>query len=150
MATIRGLYNRVSTFDASKAAENAMNATSGDLITINKEQMNAGYNRFDEKIGDSQPYKSADYAFDKYRQNPLPGLGNPDLNLTGSFQSLLSAVIGSGIVSIKSADPKNDELLKKYPDIMGLGGPYKAQYLIDFLRPAFAQQVYLGIGIKPR
>lgn len=150
MSTIAALARRVNAFDAAKAAENAMTATAVAFVEENKLQMNAGYNRFDEKIGDNQPYKSADYAFDKYKQNPLPGLGNPDLDLTGAFQGGLSVTISGGVVSEKSSDPKNDKLLGKYPDIMGLGGPFKAEYLSRDLQPAFSLEVFKGIGIKPR
>lgn len=150
MATIAGLYRRFQAFDGAKAAEAAMSATTVPLLAINKEQMKAGYNRFDEKIGDSKPYKNADYAFEKYRLNPLPGLGNPDLDLTGSFQAEMAAIVANGTLSIKSADPKNDKLTSEYPDIFGLGGPFKVKYLSEDLRPAFSNLVFLAVGIKPR
>lgn len=150
MPTIRAVYNRVASFDSNKAAEAAIIATADKFIEHSKEQLKAGYNRFDEKIGDSQPYKNADYAFEKYAQNPLPGLGNPDLDLTGSFQGGLELTVQDGIVSEKSTDAKNAKLLAQYPDIMGLGGPFKAQYVVEDLRPAFSLEVFKGIGIKPR
>ena len=80
--------------------------------------------------------------------NPLPGLGTPDLKVTGAFYSGIRVDYNSGVLTTKSSDEKADELEKKYQDIYGLGGNFKKGFIKNSLRPALNKEITSLTGLK--
>jgi hypothetical protein len=161
MATIRGLYKRVRTFDAGTAAEKAMQLTAPQLLDENQTQL------FDGKLRDGNDL-SPSYLTDPYFKTPLAALnysnwkdhitpnpnrrpGVPNLFIDGTFYSTQRIKInGENIVYTSSFKDASAILAKFSGLIFGLGGPYRRKYLNESLRPEFSNQVYLGIGIRPK
>lgn len=144
MATISALKRRVELFQYSEAATEAFIAVEDDFTEENKKQLFAGYDRFGERL---KAYASAEYAFYKYQRNPIPGLGNPDLFDTGSFQSHIQTIVSGLTVNIGSTDSKAPQLEIKYPGIFGLGGKYRAEFISTYLRSAFMAVVHKALKI---
>lgn len=144
--TIRGLYNKVKKFDTQKAIDNAFESTVDELADQNKKQLFEGYDKTGEKI--KRKYRSNKYARVKNEMNPLPGLGTPDLKVTGSFYRGIRVDYSGGTLRTKSTDEKGDDLEAKYDNIYGLGGEFKKDFVNDSLRPALNSGITSAIGLK--
>jgi hypothetical protein len=138
MATITSFKRRLDVFKFADTAEQAMIKVEDDFVEENKKQLFEGFNKAGNNL---KTYASADYAFYKYSRNPGPGLGNPDLYDTGAFYQGIQAIVSSGTISIGSTDPKEPELLAKYPGIFGLGGKFKREFIANKLRPVYMSEV---------
>jgi hypothetical protein len=149
MGTIINLLRNFENLDTDAITEAAVNQTKGELQDKNKAQLMAGFDKTGAKIGDKKPYASSYYAFYKANLNPLPGLGNPDLHLTGDWQDEMSIEVSGESIIQNSANDKDAELIEKYgPEIYGLGGQFKEDYLEEDLRPAFNKGIELATGLK--
>jgi len=149
MGTFVDLQRSFEALDTEAIAEKAVEETKEDLLALNKKQLLAGYDKNGELIGDKKPYANAHYAFFKANMNPLPGLGNPDLRLTGSFQDEFDIEISGERILQGSSDEKAGELEQKYgEEIYGLGGKFKVEYVDENLRPAFQREITKATGLN--
>lgn len=131
--TIKGLYKKTRGFSIENTAQTVFANLTEEFTEENKKQLFEGFNKFGTRL---KEYANAEYAFYKYNKNPIPGLGNPDLFETGSFQNKIKmSIVGLQIVE-SSSDSKNDDLTVKYPGVFGLGGKYKVEFISKDLRPA--------------
>lgn len=92
-----------------------------DIITnLNTEgQLKLGIDSKGQKL--KPKYSRVRYARAKNSVNPLPGLGTPDLKLTGSFYSNFYLTAKNKEFELFSSDDKADKLQAKYgKDIFGL------------------------------
>lgn len=147
MGTISALLQKVQQMDTEQIIIDAVTATEDQITVENKEQLFDGLDNDGNIIGDIKPYASANYAFEKYQKNPIPGLGNPDLNDTGAFYAGMTIDISGSALKQYSTDSKNDELVAKYPGIYGLGPIAKKDYITGYLQQAVRQQLRFAIGI---
>ncbi|MHB9057111.1 MAG: hypothetical protein ACYC2P_13355 [Paludibacteraceae bacterium] len=110
-------------------------ATSDKAIELNRQQL---YDRSEDKNSMALSlYKWQSYATFKNQMNPKPGLGRPDLFLTGSFQEKMFMEVEKETFNISSKDGKTFDLVKQYgDDIFGLSIKSKSEY---------AKTVWLGI-----
>lgn len=148
MNTIANLMRKFQDLDIDKISQAAVSETAEDLAEQNRLQLHAGYNKDGALIGDIKPYQSDTYAFYKANKNPLPGLGNPDLEDTGAFYAGIQVTVNGDIITEDSTDEKSPELQDKYKDIFGLGGEFKTDYVNESLRPAFKAQIEEATGLK--
>lgn len=90
-----------------------------EMPTLNREQlMLRGQDSTGNKL---RPYRSMKYARAKNQMNPAPGLGNPDLKLTGAFQRSFFVQASGSKVFLDAHDEKVEKLERKYGDkILGL------------------------------
>ena len=89
------------------------------ILDYNREgQLYKGLDATGQKI--SPKYSRERYKRAKNRVNPLPGIGTPDLKLTGKFYSDFFLTAKNGVIDIFSSDEKADKLEAKYGDIFGL------------------------------
>lgn len=146
MATIKGLYKRVKNFNPNKAIDEAFEQTVDELAEKNKEQLFEGKDKTGESI--SRRYRSQKYARVKSEMNPLPGLGVPDLKVTGAFYRGIRVDYQGGVLKTTSTDEKGPELEAKYEGIFGLGGEFKKQFIKDSLRPALNAEITKATGLK--
>jgi hypothetical protein len=115
------------------------------LADAGRSQLEHGLNRFAEIL---QPYKSPWYANIKHAKNPLPGLGVPDLKLTGAFHRGIYADVQGDRIVWGSRDEKSERLQKKYDAIFGLNRDSKSAFIREHLRPAFNRQIEQATGLK--
>lgn len=117
--TIPELKRRWKQIDLRNAAASIISDNKQQIADFNREQLMDGFNKEGKKL---KKYRSSSYAQKKNQKNPSPGLGNPDLYLTGRFHEAMNVKINSKVsFDIFSTDSKTPDLTKKYgKDIFGL------------------------------
>lgn len=135
MTTINSMLQKVSSIDLPNQVPIIIEQTSETAINLNRQQL---YEMSTDKNNMSLlMYKWPSYAQFKNRKNPKPGLGHPDLFLTGSFQNQMFMKVEKETFEISSKDGKTFDLIKHYgDDIFGLTLDSKKEY---------AKTVWLGI-----
>lgn len=136
MSTINELRSRLTALNVKEVSYESVVETKELITEIQREQMFQGLNAEGKKIG---RYRSNKYARAKNEMNPLPGLGIPDLKLTGAFYRGFETKVTPEIFSTSSTDEKNDELTAKY-DPFGLDKDSKSEYT-EKLRPVLVKNV---------
>jgi hypothetical protein len=143
--TIQGLLDKVNRLNTDSIIEQAFDDTASDFVANQKEQLESGFDRNGNRL---RKYASNTYARKKQAMNSKPGLGNPDLKLTGAFHRGIVMTANGNVVLTGSSDPKGPKLEEKYPTALGLGGPFKEAYLEDNLAPAIQRGITEVIGLK--
>lgn len=143
--TITGLYNKVKSMDIDKVIDTAVDNSLVAMTAEQKKQLYAGFDKTGNKI--TRKYRNNKYARVKNSMNPLPGLGTPDLRLTGAFYSGIGIERQGSVLHIESSDSKNDALESKY-DPFGLGGAYKKEFIDKSLRPNLNSLITKATGLK--
>lgn len=110
----------------------------------NKKQLFEGFDKHGDYL---QEYKSPVYAEVKNRMNPLPGFGNPDFYVTGAFTNSRKITISGDQIITTFSDEKAPQLLARDPDINGLGGGFKAEFVSENLRPSFISTIREKTGL---
>lgn len=136
MTTINDIRKRLSAVSIKDESFKSVSDTKSSITDIQKEQLSKGLNAEGKKL---RRYRSRKYAVAKNAINPLPGLGNPDLRLTGSFYAGFKTVVTPETFATTSSDSKNEALTQKY-DPFGLNKESKVEYVKD-LRPVFVKKV---------
>lgn len=148
MSTVFEFCDRVELIDPVKVVRMCIEQTSPAIVVFNKEQLHDGITSadttlkpYDAKLryyGTEYPfYRKQYYRVFKNEINPAPGLGNPDLYLTGSFYQGIGVVVTDTTYTV-SSDSENAERLEiKYgSQIYGLTPQNKAAYCAETLKPA--------------
>lgn len=146
MLTISSLKNKFEKLDTNSIIEESLYETRGQFEAANAEQMMQGLRKDQTLIRPS--YKNENYAKKKHQMNPKPVYKTPDLHLTGSFHSMLNAIVEGEKIFIFSNDEKGPMLEEKYPDIFGLGGSYRSDFLAENLGPAVQRKISNFTGLK--
>ena len=101
--------------------------------------MMKGENATGKRIG---RYRNPAYARLKNSMNPVPGLGVPDLKLTGKFHREIFAEIRGDKVIIDSVNEKTEALVEKYGEtIFGLNVENKNELIEEVIRPVFMRNM---------
>lgn len=146
--TLLETINVLQSINMATIVSDSIEETTDDFIAENKKQLLAGYDSNGDRL---LKYQSNKYARVKNEYNPLPGLGNPDLNLTGAFQARIEATLSGTTITELSTDSKGPELEQKYgPQIFGVGGEYKNNYLSESLGPQIKANLTDFTGLKFR
>lgn len=146
MLTIAALTQKFKALNTGNIIHESFIETKEAFEQLNKEQLRAGKTNTGDEI--APRYRSNKYAIAKNEINPLPGLGTPDLRLTGAFYAGIDAEPGKDVIDIISKDEKGPALENKYSGIFGLGTTFKKQYLEDELAPAVQEKINLVTGLK--
>lgn len=121
-----------------KQVQETVEETKDSIQLLQKDQLLRGLNSKGEKIG---RYRSNKYARVKNEMNPLPGLGIPDLKVTGSFHTKISTTVTPDTFKSDSSDSKAPNLKEKYGnDIFGLTDESKSEYIQE-LKPVFVKKM---------
>ncbi len=96
----------------------AVNNKKEDILEAQRFQLLSGNGNDDNKITPS--YSGKAYAKKKQSMNPRPGLGTPDLKLTGSLYEYLKLTINKTQYIITSTVDYFGELVTKYTTAFGL------------------------------
>lgn len=146
MATVAELLNTLNEVDVATEAVTAITQTKDEMIMLNQVQLSAGYDSEGYRL---LQYRSKDYAASKHLQNPLPGIGNPDLILTGAFISSFDVKLSGYDILFNASDDKAPELLSKYgDDVLGLMHGQQRYYNEEVFYPVFARQIENKTGLK--
>lgn len=144
MGSIRALTSKVQGVDLHALVELSIEATKDEIVILNRSDLVQGLRADGAKIGDTDPYRFQLYAEEKYGQNPIPGLGNPDLKLTGAFYQGIYVTInhGQNSFTLDSLDQKSPMLQKKYGKlIFGLTKGSKSLYALYTLKPVLFEKI---------
>lgn len=144
-----GLLKLIENFkklDVGKVSSEAMDAKKEFVADAQREQLKQGISSVG---GTLRKYRSAAYARKKNQMNPLPGLGNPDLKLTGAFYRGITASVNSGKIILKSTDEKSQSLEAKYGEdlIFGIYPEEKALFIAEHLKPEFNKRIRSEVGL---
>jgi len=133
MATIRKFASNFAKIDIQAQLPKLIEEVAPEAISYNQQQLyRSSVDRFGKSL---QKYQSPSYSLYKYRKNPLPGLGRPDLNLTGTlYRGMYLKVTGKSFY-LGSNDIKETKVERKYgKDIWGLTRENKTRLSRD-VRP---------------
>lgn len=142
MAGVRELkrkWERLKT-QVPEIAEESVRVLSPDIVERQKAQLSEGLS----SVGGTFPkYRNPAYARKKNALNAKPGLGNPDLKLTGAFYRGITAVVSGGKIKINSTDSKTDSLKAKYDKdkMFGLYPEEMNDFIQNRLRPVFRKNI---------
>lgn len=101
------------------------------LAELNTEQLAQGIDETGQQIGARLPYRSPTYARYKNMLNPLAGIGNPDLRLTGAYWDSITATVQNKTIQMLALDSKADDLAF----YKGVGiAPYNYHEIAKFVR----------------
>ena len=146
MLTIPTLLKKFKALNTDKIIDESFQENSDKFEAKNRAQMLTGQNKQGDKI--SPRYRNNKYARVKNEMNPAPGLGVPDLKITGAFQRSLRADLVGDTIKIESTDRKNEWLEPKYRGIFGLGGEFKSAFISQDLRPVIHSKISNFTGLK--
>ena len=144
MSTISSLLQKFQSLDTDEIINESFVATTSQFEDTQRLQLMAGKTKTGDPISPS--YMSPKYAAAKNEMNSLPGLGVPDLNLTGAFHEEIDMEVGNDSLDIISKDSKGPELEDKYKDIFGLGTNFKTDYL-EILSPVINEKISNFTGL---
>ena len=144
MATILSLLQRVQSLNVNTVSQDTMEEAAPIVESWQRDQLLGGKNREGKKIG---RYRNPAYAQMKHSMNAVPGLGVPDLRLTGDFyRGIYTDVRGDKII-IDSTDEKTQDLVDKYGEVIfGLSKDTKKEAVKD-IRPIFMQNVRKAVKL---
>jgi hypothetical protein len=141
------LYNKLSALDIEKAASESVAETKEAIGDLNAMQMNAGLRADGSEITPS--YSDFTVMMKKLKGQPWQFVTLRD---TGAFQAGINVQVLGTKITIGSTDPKSAKLENKYSkargSIFGLSEKYKAEYVRENLRPAFAKKIESLTGLK--
>lgn len=144
MATINSLLQKFQALDTDEIINESLVETVPQFEETQRLQLMAGKTKSGDPI--EPVYLSNKYAAAKNEMNSLPGLGVPDLRLTGAFYEGIDVEVGNDDLDIISKDSKGPQLENKYADIFGLGTDFKSDYL-DILRPVVNEKISNFVGL---
>lgn len=147
MATINQVEANLRKVQMDREAAKAVRATAGMIVELNKEQLRKGFDGTGRRI--SPKYRRPEYAQMKAQMNPLPGLGIPDLELTGEFKAGMGVDVNEDEYEVFSTDVKAGDLERKYgPLIMELGPREKDEYAVGYVAPALQESITRLTGLE--
>lgn len=140
--TVNQFRSKLAAVNVGEVSFESVNETRETIAEIQKGQMYKGLNGEGKKIG---RYRSNKYARAKSSMNPLPGLGIPDLKLTGAFYAGMITKVDPETFVTTSTDSKNEALTQKY-DPFGLDAQSKIEYA-EKLRPVLVKNAKLKLQL---
>ncbi len=117
MVSINDMRKRLTAPALNQVVQDSIEDNRDAIRELQIDQLKHGKNKKGELIG---KYRSKSYAKKKNQLNPLAGLGNVDLILTGALKNDIFVDVRPDVFVIDSADSKTGELIKKYGDPFGL------------------------------
>jgi hypothetical protein len=140
MGKLLKLLNGFKKLNVDKVSEQSLNDIKDDISEAQRQQLLHGVS---SSGGTLRKYKSSAYAKKKHGMNPLPGVGNPDLKLTGAFHRSITTTVNSGKMIIKASDDKALMLEASYGKdvIFGLYREEKAAIIHQKLKKAFIKNI---------
>ncbi len=111
MSTVLQTINALESLNIKEMAISAIEKNLQDMVTLNQAQLYEGKATSGKRF---RRYAGRQYADVKNQMNPRPGLGNPDLYLTGNFYRAIFAELEGDNIIMDSTDEKSGLLQSKY------------------------------------
>jgi hypothetical protein len=143
MATLLNIIGKFQALNTDEVIEQAFIASTDGFTDEQKKQLYAGFDKDGNRL---HKYQNNKYARVKNEMNPAPGLGNPDLKVTGAYYNGIKAAVSGLGYHIASSDDKGPDLEKKY-DPYGLGGDYRREFIKTTYRPKFRAEIRQKTGL---
>jgi hypothetical protein len=133
MTTISRYATNFAKIDIQAQLPSLIEQVGDEAVAYNQQQLyRSSVDRFGKSL---TKYTSLSYALKKYQRNPLPGLGRPDLNLTGTLYRGMYLKVDRKSFYLGSYDAKESKVERKYgKDIWGLTRESKGRLSRD-VRP---------------
>lgn len=144
MAYTDEIFEGLENLDIKAIAGEAIDETREKLMNLQRDQLLHGLRADGKLIG---KYRNNKYARVKNQMNPLAGLGNVDLKLTGAVHNELFVDVRDNEYIIDSADSKMADLVEKYDDPLGLTEDNEQIYIDETLEEAFILKVEKQTGL---
>lgn len=153
MATVFEFDDRAQKLDPVQIIKLCIQQTVYEIIALNCSQLESGEDStgsflksYDPKLryyGKEYPeYRKQYYQVFKNELNPKPGLGNPDLFLTGEFYKGIGVVVTDTTYTVESNSEKAPRLELRYgSQIYGLTTENKTTYCSETLKPAIINNI---------
>lgn len=140
-----GVFTKV---DVDSAAEQAVNESGETFAKLNRRQLYAGLTPDGAKI--SPQYASPYYAKKKNKMNSKPGLGTPDLRVTGDYQDQFVVEAQDGEIDESSPVEYAKRLDELYgpTNIYGLTDENMQEYIDGDLSDALAGELEKQTGLN--
>jgi hypothetical protein len=140
MATIRGFVERFKSINFKEVTMDSFIETNEVVIEKNLDQLGDGKSKNGTPL---KKYASDNYAVFKHRLNPSPGLGNPDLKLTGKYwDGWFIKQTGETQYEMGSTDSKAAYLDAHYnKEQYGLDSDSRANYIKEDYLPILTKNV---------
>lgn len=148
MGTVFNFDEKIQALDIKEAIVESVAETQYAPLGFVRGQLHYGEDGTGYQI--SPKYKSEGYALQKEELNPVPGLGTPDLFVTGDFYNSLEEVVNKSAYSftIDGTDEKAPKLELKYGDeIYALNDQNKEYYSNEILKPYLVSKIKTELGL---
>lgn len=147
MGTALELLNDIKAFDLMATVTDVIQKTNDGYIEKQQAQMLEGKGK-NRNIG-RYWNPTGVYAQFKSSLNPLAGLGNVDLRLTGAFFDGMELKLTGQDIDIFSTDSKAGDLTEKYGgQIWGLNEKRQNEYNEEVFLPALGDEIEKQTGLK--
>lgn len=146
-ATIDDLYQAFSQVNLRDELPNLILATSYEIDVAIQVQLFQGELSTGEKI--TPNYAEKQYEYKKFKLNSLPGVGVPDLRVTGAYYKGIGVAVKQQEYDIESNVPyARDQSILQYGDnLLRLSDANMTQYAEYTLFPAIANYITSKTGI---
>lgn len=148
MSTIFDFNKRIQAVEIRPIIALCVEQSQYEILAFNRGQLYMGEGSNDKLLSPS--YRSEGYAEFKESMNPKPGLGTPDLFLTGAFYNSLQMDVNKSQMTftVGSKEEKAPKLERKYGEkIYGLNSENKAYFSQEILRPKIVDKLRSAIGV---
>ena len=148
MATPGDILDSLEEMDVEAIIKESVQEVSEEYVKRNLDQLYEGLDSEGQKI--TPKYRRNKYARVKNEMNPLPGLGTPDLFVTGAFYEGTEVRLeGEDLVEESSVDYAKD-LEQKYGEeqIWGLDEENHDEFVNEDLQPLIIEKISEQTGLS--
>ena len=140
MGTISNMIERIQRLNIKEVAVISLQENTKNMADMNRQQLMEGVGSDGEPLNPSYAWES--YARQKNQMNSLPGLGNPDLKLTGKTHDSITYTVEGEMIKSKLNDVYGLEA--KYTTALSspfrLSKDFKALLIRHWLRKSFKEK----------
>lgn len=147
MASVDEIIKVLKTIDVRESCIEAAVLTKDKIPPLIKGQLTQGKSGTGRKI--TPLYKNASYARKKYRMNPVPGYGVPDLYLSGGYYDTLDAKVDPEGITVESDKPYARYVDENYSgEVTKMARDSKEVFIEESYSPALADVIEKQTGLN--
>lgn len=145
MASLIEFQANLKKLNIPKLFEEIMEEQEQEILDLNRDQLLKGRNIKNQKI--KPKYKSDQYAKKKAKKNPKPGLGTPDLKLSGDFQDSFFLKKKGKNYLFDAKVPYKQYIIPKYNDVLGLSDKGEKEFKKDIVYKELMVKIRKELGL---